>query len=318
MIRKSPSYLLLVLLFLLTLCSFTASAAGGELYQATVSVASYSSADFKKGSTAALRQVFIAVSGNPNITSMASVQKALEKPDKFVQAYNYTAATVGGEFQLSLSVRFSSKAVNRFLRSIDQRVLAIDGTPALDESSQGNTNVPSEEYPPPSDESSQNTETLTFPAEQAPVFEESLQNTNVLSAPPIEAPILVWLVERDAQGQLGILHDASHLAVASMQTASQKQGVALLWPVMDLEDISALSPERIWQLDQVAVEQASRRYEVNDILVGRLQQNIHGKWQADWVWLKDGEVQKTMETEGDDVFAATTAILTALSNVTAR
>ena len=70
---------------------FTAVAADGELYQATVPVASYSSPDYNKAAEAALVQVLAAVSANDKVASLSAVQKALEKPNKFVQSYRYTA-----------------------------------------------------------------------------------------------------------------------------------------------------------------------------------------------------------------------------------
>jgi hypothetical protein len=253
----------------------------GELYQATVPVASYSSADYNKGAASALVQVLVAVSANDKVASLSAVQKALEKPNKFVQSYRYTAANQ----QLTLSVKFARKSVNRFLQSIHQPIFSADRTPISDASL------------------------------EPPALEVPTQEANLPVSSTERAPVLVWLVEGDTEDSSHILYDLSNPAVAAMETASKEHAIPLLWPVVDLEDMAALSPGQIWQVDLSAIQEASRRYQVTNLLVGKLEQGSEGKWKGNWIWLKDGEPQKAIETEGRSASVAAAVVLSALAGV---
>jgi hypothetical protein len=247
MIKIFQQIALLVLVMLLPLNSLAIDA---QLYQGTVPVASYSSSDFTKSAAAALTQVLVKVSGNLEIANDEMVKKALEKPDQYIQSYNYDAQKIDGQNQLSLKVRFSSRQVDKLLDNINQPKL-----------------------------SGQKTQTL------------------------------VWLVEKNAQGQLDTVHNASDPIVAAMRVAAQQQAMPLIWPVMDLQDLSAASPEQIWQLDKYMVEQASRRYQAKAILIGRIEQTEDEKWQGNWVWSDGMAEPKVWETDGNDAPAAAVAVL---------
>lgn len=103
-------------------------AATSELYQAVVPVASYSSADFNKALGPALAQVLVKVSGNSAVANHPSIKKAFEKPDRYLQSYNYASVAPDGTAKLSLIARFSPKSVNTLLQSANQPIIAREET----------------------------------------------------------------------------------------------------------------------------------------------------------------------------------------------
>ena len=122
---------------------------------------------------------------------------------------------------------------------------------------------------------------------------------------------LVWLAVQDAQGQPQLLTDAKDATVAGVQQQADKSGLSLLWPAGDLEDISSLSANQVWQLDQGAVQQASHRYQADNILLGKIQKQPDGSWQGDWVMINNqGNV--SWQTQGNNTGQAAVAVLAKL------
>ncbi len=123
---------------------------------------------------------------------------------------------------------------------------------------------------------------------------QTANQTGVSAKPPLT---LVWLAVQDAKGQPKILTDPNDATVADFQQQANQNNVPLLWPTGDLQDISSVSANQVWQLDQTSVQQASQRYRADRILLGRIQQQVDGSWQGDWVVLsRQGNAQ--WQTQG--------------------
>lgn len=96
--------------------------------------------------------------------------------------------------------------------------------------------------------------------------------------------VLVWLVE-DVQGHgKEFLNLSSTRALVSdLVVHANALGVPLTFPLLDLDDQLALSPQQAWDFDARALKEASLRYGVNAILVGRYtvtsRQEVWSTWE---------------------------------------
>lgn len=101
--------------------------------------------------------------------------------------------------------------------------------------------------------------------------------------------VLVWLVKDDFSSgrELVLLRDGSELAAAAGQVAVER-GLPLVAPLLDLEDRLTADADAFWSLDEVAIREASSRYQPDVIVVGRYSQTSSGRWLGAWsLWDKN-------------------------------
>jgi hypothetical protein len=101
-------------------------------------------------------------------------------------------------------------------------------------------------------------------------------------------PVLVWLVARDASGTQIVNRDVSPEVMTSVQDAFSRRGVPMRFPLFDIEDAAALSVEDAWRLQAGPILAASKRYGVENVLVGRLTGLSGGQWVGDWSYIASG------------------------------
>ncbi len=100
--------------------------------------------------------------------------------------------------------------------------------------------------------------------------------------------LLVWLAVGES-GAKSIANAESQPQLVNLLSAhGQRRGLPLQLPLLDLEDSSSLPVERLWQMDQMAVEEASSRYMPDTVLMGRVSHLSTGKWLGSWLFLFDG------------------------------
>ncbi len=81
---------------------------------------------------------------------------------------------------------------------------------------------------------------------------------------------------------------------------SRDRGLDLSLPLLDLEDQLNVTPAAVWgRLSQV-LEPASRRYDADVLLVGRLQETAPDQWLGEWEFWLDNQVL-THQTSGPDL-----------------
>jgi len=114
-------------------------------------------------------------------------------------------------------------------------------------------------------------------------------------------PVLVWLAIDDGRGPR-LVSEAQQQAVASLSGAAARQGVGLLFPLLDLEDQGAVDVQGVWNEDVVAVVRASARYNSQSVLAGRLQRSGSG-WTTAWQVIDGGEVLGRFSDAGGDAQA---------------
>lgn len=99
--------------------------------------------------------------------------------------------------------------------------------------------------------------------------------------------VLVWLVVDGPGGRQLVDAESYPDLVAGMQRAFERRGLPLVMPILDLDDVVALSPGDVWRQGLAEIMQASARYPAEQILIGRAAALSAGGWLGDWL-LYDG------------------------------
>jgi hypothetical protein len=101
--------------------------------------------------------------------------------------------------------------------------------------------------------------------------------------------VLAWVVVEDAQGKHFVSPDSAPEQAQLLADEFSRRGVPLQFPVFDLVDTTAMSPDDAWRLDAATVQAASARYNLQDILVGRLTSVTEGQAAGDWAYFYQTE-----------------------------
>lgn len=104
--------------------------------------------------------------------------------------------------------------------------------------------------------------------------------------------VLVWLAMRD-DGERGLVtEDEIAEKASSIADAARERGVPLIFPLMDLEDRSRVGFADVWGGFDDRVQEASRRYRPNAILIGRVEGGGGDDWRGRWsLYQPDGVLQ---------------------------
>lgn len=129
-------------------------------------------------------------------------------------------------------------------------------------------------------------------------IENLLRQAGLPLWPANRPAVLVWLVTDDPEAgrEMISLQDNGPLA-AAVQAEARARGLPLVLPLMDLEDQVALNADDLWNLDQAVIEEASARYGVGAVLVGRYSEASSGRWMSAWMLLHKQDRQ-LFDTEG--------------------
>jgi len=135
---------------------------------------------------------------------------------------------------------------------------------------------------------------------------------------PVQRPTtLVWLVEDEVTEGKRLVNDANDPVLQGLFSASQKRGLPLLLPLLDLDDQLAINAEQVWNLDQQAVLAASERYGADTVLIGRYSRTSVGKWWTSWQFFHRGEGQN-FDLRGEDGVLVGQQALTPLADHLAK
>ena len=93
---------------------------------------------------------------------------------------------------------------------------------------------------------------------------------------------LVWLAVEDRGRRYIVAEKDGTPAGQQLEQASRQRGIPLLFPLMDLEDQSKVRFSDIWGGFFDHAREASRRYNPQAILIGRLNRSPTGSWVARW------------------------------------
>lgn len=98
--------------------------------------------------------------------------------------------------------------------------------------------------------------------------------------------VLIWLAVRDGRTRY-ILRDQDASAIKdTVKKVSARRGLPLVWPTFDDQDQMSVSFTDVWGSFWKPIQQASERYSVDAIVVGRMDW-LDGNWQVDWSMMLD-------------------------------
>lgn len=98
----------------------------------------------------------------------------------------------------------------------------------------------------------------------------------------LRAPALVWLAVDDGRERFLLASGSNHEAVDLMQEQARRRGLPLRLPLFDLTDRSMVRVSDVWGNFSDPILQASKRYEVDAVLVGRVYRERSGGWRGYW------------------------------------
>ena len=101
--------------------------------------------------------------------------------------------------------------------------------------------------------------------------------------------VLAWVVVEDEQGRHFINQDSAPAEAQWLVDEFSRRGVPVQLPVFDLTDTAAVNTADVWALDADTVLRASARYNVQDVVVGRLSLSSSGQAQGEWSYLRQNE-----------------------------
>jgi hypothetical protein len=102
--------------------------------------------------------------------------------------------------------------------------------------------------------------------------------------------VLLWLAVKDGANRYLLRRGDQSLIKDALEEAAQVRGLPLVWPHYDKADRTLLEYSDLWGQFWEPIKQASKRYNVDAVLLGRMQW-LQGSWQVDWSLLQDGEMQ---------------------------
>ncbi|MEJ2344321.1 MAG: DUF2066 domain-containing protein [Gammaproteobacteria bacterium] len=231
-----------------------------KLYAADIPVTGQDRTERARALRDGLHQVITRISGTQKIDDYPPLAKALQDPSQYVQQYRYHRLPPSAQPQPAPQTAPATAAQ----------------PPAA---------VPTEE--------------LRIRFDRAAV-NQLLQQSGL----PVwgeERPVtLVWLaIEDGGQRRLlsadgtGAIHDA-------LEKQARASGVPILFPLLDLEDQRNVAFADVWGGFVDTVQEASKRYGTEAVLIGRLYRDSQGTWHARWTFANSGQ-QDSWTADNDDL-----------------
>jgi len=102
--------------------------------------------------------------------------------------------------------------------------------------------------------------------------------------------VLIWLAVKDGRNRY-LLKQADHSEIKNaMQQGAERRGLPIIWPKYDATDQRLVEFTDVWGQFWEPVKQASKRYGVNAVLLGRMNWN-KGSWQVDWSLMQEDKME---------------------------
>lgn len=135
---------------------------------------------------------------------------------------------------------------------------------------------------------------------------DSVRNLVIEAGAPLwtanRPQVLVWLAIDEPQGRRLVGAESHPALVDAMGHEFQRRGLPLLLPILDIEDVVAVSPGGVWRQDLPEIMQGSARYPAGQVLIGRVAALSGGRWLGDWV-LYDGRNRAERAVNADSASA---------------
>ena len=131
-------------------------------------------------------------------------------------------------------------------------------------------------------------------------LEQLIREANGTLWAELRPPILLWLVVDEKDGRRFGNQTEEEALWESMTEEFDALGLNLRRPLYDLTDSLSVSPEALWQRDFDAIIEASGRYGMTHLLVGRLIRLSEGRYIAEWIY-SDGTEERFSTVQADSV-----------------
>ncbi len=100
---------------------------------------------------------------------------------------------------------------------------------------------------------------------------------------------VVWLAVQEQTRRFLVGGDTGRAFQEEITRQARRRGIPVLFPLMDLEDQAALHFMDVWGNFRDSIMTASRRYQSEAILAGRLYRRQDGEWEGRWTLYSDAE-----------------------------
>ena len=100
---------------------------------------------------------------------------------------------------------------------------------------------------------------------------------------------LIWLAVEQEGAKFMIGSNAQEEIRYALENEARRRGIAMVLPLLDLEDQQKLTFADVWANNQEPIFQASMRYQVDAILVGRMSVSGNNNWQGRWILYEGGQ-----------------------------
>lgn len=102
--------------------------------------------------------------------------------------------------------------------------------------------------------------------------------------------VIAWLVTDEANQREILGADSSHPVLLGLQAQARRRGIALVVPLMDLEDQFAVPAAAVYGSVAQILEEGSRRYGADMMLIARIRRDPTDRWALQWeFWMRDSE-----------------------------
>ena len=128
------------------------------------------------------------------------------------------------------------------------------------------------------------------------LIESLIQAANGTLWAEARPPILLWLVVDDLSGRRFGNTEEERLLWKSLSEAFDQLGIKLRRPLYDLSDSVLVSPETLWRRDFGPIVEASERYGMTHLLVGRLIGLSEGRYIGEWIY-RDDNIERAVSVQ---------------------
>jgi hypothetical protein len=114
--------------------------------------------------------------------------------------------------------------------------------------------------------------------------------------------LLVWLAYDDGTSRALVNEESQPALVQALREQARRRGLLLSFPLLDLDDMAAVTADLVWQMDLLKLQDASTRYRADGLMVGRVAALPGGRWLGSWR-LVAGEQRVSVDGEGASLTA---------------
>lgn len=250
-------------------CQFTLASEAVDLFTVTVDVESESAQERGLASRAALKTLFVRVTGDKSATeTYPLLASSTAKFDRYIASYSYQKH----------KVKPAVNAVDPFVAAMGDELDAEIISPERDESLAYAKN----------ELGAQDVLRLNL-VFQAEAIKRLLRQAGAPYWQANRPGVLVWLVEQRGDQRLMMNADNAPHFYQALNSSAQARGIPLIQPLLDLEEARLINATDIWNMSVPIIRKASERYDNGAVLVGKLSQAYDKSWFGQWTLLYRGE-----------------------------